>query len=95
MNPAANTLPKAIRQLELAAEMCEQAEAEAVDEQMGLGEALRDLRIAAMVPRNAIAQRLGLDAMKLAGIEHRANSEIARRYRAAVVQLSETGGYDR
>lgn len=90
MNKAANTLPKAIRQFELSLETCEIAEAEAVEEQMALGDALRDLRIASMIPRNAIAQQLGIDAMKLAGIERRSNSETANKYRAAVMLLSAT-----
>lgn len=58
---------------------------------MALRYALRDFRVAAMVPRNAIANQLKVDAMQLAGIEHRASSDTAKKYRAAVIKLSETG----
>lgn len=89
MNHAANTLPKALRQLDLSLETAEEVETELRDEQADLGESLRDLRIAAMVPRNAIAQRLGMDSMQVAGVEHRATADIAKKYREAVIFLSE------
>lgn len=90
MNRASNTFRKALRQLNLGIETVEQAEAEVIDEQNDLGDDLRNLRTAAMIPRKAIASNLGIDGMQLAGIEHRSNSDTAKKYREAVIKLYES-----
>lgn len=89
MNRAANTFPKALRQVDLGLATCEESELYVIDEQKELGESLRDLRIAGMVPRNAIAQKLGVDSMLVSALERRCSSDNAKKYRAAVIALSE------
>lgn len=91
MNRAANTITKALRQLDLSIESAEEAEVEVRAEQLDLGAAMRDLRVVAMVPRNAIAQQLRVDSMQIIGLEHRACSDQGKKYRDAVQYLLRAG----
>lgn len=59
----------------------------AQDQQL-MGDASFELREAYGVPRNAVANQLGMDSMQVAELERQCSSEMAKKYRAAVQKLA-------
>ncbi|MBL9187893.1 MAG: hypothetical protein JNK23_10465 [Opitutaceae bacterium] len=79
---------KADQQWKLMLAECEVSEAGAVEDQMLMGDACKDLREAHGLPRNALALKLRMDSMQIAELERRCSSVQARKYRAAVLSLA-------
>ena len=60
-----------------------------LEDQALMGDALRELRTAHGVPRNAMADALGITVTAVGMLEDRCTTVQARRYRAAVLKLAQ------